>query len=69
MTEVQNTTNTTDTNTLSTPKNVEAASTKFPAVMPRVVIVGAGFGGLQAARALHSAPVHVTVIDRQNHHL
>ncbi len=69
MTEVQNTTNTTDTNTLSTPKNVEAASTNLPAVMPRVVIVGAGFGGLQAARALHSAPVHVTVIDRQNHHL
>jgi NADH dehydrogenase len=33
------------------------------------VIVGAGFGGLQAARALRHAPVQVTVIDRQNHHL
>ena len=37
--------------------------------MPRVVIVGAGFGGLQAARRLARAPVHVTVIDRNNYHL
>jgi NADH dehydrogenase len=36
---------------------------------PRVVIVGAGFGGLQAARALRHAPVEITVIDRRNHHL
>lgn len=36
---------------------------------PRVVIVGAGFGGLSCARALARAPVDVTVIDRQNHHL
>lgn len=36
---------------------------------PRVVILGAGFGGLNAARALRHAPVEVTVIDRQNHHL
>ncbi len=36
---------------------------------PRVVIVGAGFGGLRVARALRKAPVQVTVIDRQNHHL
>jgi NADH dehydrogenase len=35
----------------------------------RVVIIGAGFGGLFAARALRSAPVDVTVIDRTNHHL
>ncbi len=40
-----------------------------PAVKPHVVIVGAGFGGLQAARALRDAPVEVTVIDRNNHHL
>jgi len=33
------------------------------------VIVGAGFGGLYAARALRRAPVDVTVIDRRNHHL
>ncbi|MDR3634622.1 MAG: NAD(P)/FAD-dependent oxidoreductase [Isosphaeraceae bacterium] len=36
---------------------------------PRVVIVGAGFGGLNAAQALRRARVRVTVIDRQNHHL
>jgi NADH:ubiquinone reductase (H+-translocating) len=35
----------------------------------RVVIVGAGFGGLFAARALRRAPVDVTVVDRTNYHL
>src|SRR5262245_28173304 len=35
---------------------------------PQVVIVGAGFGGLEAAKALERAPVDVTVIDRENHH-
>lgn len=40
-----------------------------PGRLPRVVIVGAGFGGLAAARALREAPVDVTVIDRRNHHL
>lgn len=35
----------------------------------RVVIVGAGFGGLAAARGLARAPVDVTVIDRHNYHL
>jgi NADH:ubiquinone reductase (H+-translocating) len=35
----------------------------------RAVIIGAGFGGLFAARALRRAPVDVTVIDRTNHHL
>src|SRR5712671_3037056 len=34
----------------------------------RVVIVGAGFGGLNAARALAAVPVSITVIDRKNHH-
>lgn len=38
-------------------------------VMPRIVIVGAGFGGLTAAKALGHASARVTVIDRQNHHL
>src|SRR6266478_6265834 len=70
MKETQDTTTTTtNTNTLSTPKNLESVPANVPTVMPRVVIVGAGFGGLQAAKALHSTPVHVTVIDRQNHHL
>ena len=36
---------------------------------PRVVIVGGGFGGLAAARALAKAPVEVTLVDRHNHHL
>lgn len=36
---------------------------------PHVVILGAGFAGLYAARALRRAPVEVTVIDRSNHHL
>jgi NADH:ubiquinone reductase (H+-translocating) len=35
---------------------------------PRVVIVGAGFGGLSAAQALASAPAQVTIIDRRNYH-
>ena len=39
------------------------------APVPRVVIVGAGFGGLTAARSLAGAPVAVTVVDRRNHHL
>ncbi|HEY8325409.1 MAG TPA: NAD(P)/FAD-dependent oxidoreductase [Ktedonobacterales bacterium] len=34
---------------------------------PRVVIIGAGFGGLNAARRFRNAPVDVTVIDRSNH--
>jgi len=42
--------------------------TSAPAV-PHVVIVGGGFAGLWAARALASAPVRITLIDRQNHHL
>jgi NADH dehydrogenase len=36
---------------------------------PTVVIVGGGFGGLKAARALADAPVRVVLVDRQNHHL
>src|SRR3712207_6617571 len=36
---------------------------------PRVVVVGAGFGGLAAARALADAPIALTVIDQRNHHL
>jgi NADH:ubiquinone reductase (H+-translocating) len=35
---------------------------------PRVVVIGAGFGGMETAKALRDAPVHVTVIDRQNHY-
>lgn len=37
--------------------------------LKQVVIVGAGFAGLSAARELSGAPVNVTIIDQQNHHL
>ena len=37
--------------------------------LPHVVIIGGGFAGLTAARALQKAPVRVPVIDRRNHHL
>ena len=36
---------------------------------PHVVIIGGGFGGLDAARALAEAPVRVTLLDRHNYHL
>src|SRR5437868_4229010 len=36
--------------------------------VPRVVVVGGGFGGLNAARALARYPVRVTLVDRKNHH-
>jgi NADH:quinone reductase (non-electrogenic) len=36
---------------------------------PHVVILGGGFGGLEAARRLKSAPVRITLVDRHNHHL
>jgi NADH dehydrogenase len=35
---------------------------------PTIVILGAGFGGLEAAKTLHRAPVEITLIDRQNYH-
>lgn len=54
---------------LSVPSQIEEKSGKAPAAVPHVVIIGAGFGGLQAAQALRKAPVNVTVIDRNNHHL
>ena len=59
-------------NTSTTEPQVQSANEQGQremATLPRVIIVGAGFGGLQAAHALKDAPVHVTVIDRQNHHL
>jgi NADH dehydrogenase len=53
------TTGAADMTTVSTPSTT----------LPHIVIVGAGFGGLQAAKALGHAAAQVTVIDRQNHHL
>ncbi|HNB50578.1 MAG TPA: NAD(P)/FAD-dependent oxidoreductase [Anaerolineales bacterium] len=37
--------------------------------LPHILILGAGFGGLNAARALREAPVQITLIDRKNYHL
>jgi NADH dehydrogenase len=36
---------------------------------PHIVIIGGGFGGIAAARALKRAPVRLTMVDRRNHHL
>jgi NADH:ubiquinone reductase (H+-translocating) len=40
----------------------------MPTDTPRVVVIGAGFGGLEAARNLAKLPVKITLIDRKNHH-
>jgi NADH:ubiquinone reductase (H+-translocating) len=37
--------------------------------LPNVVIIGGGFGGLYAARALRHAAVRITIVDRRNHHV
>jgi NADH:ubiquinone reductase (H+-translocating) len=39
------------------------------AALPRVVIIGGGFGGINAAKVLGTAPVKLTVVDKNNHHL
>src|SRR5438309_3663384 len=43
--------------------------TTAPAKLHRVVIVGAGFGGLETTYRLAGSPVAITLIDRRNHHL
>src|SRR6266568_783089 len=43
-------------------------SNSMPDRQPRIVVIGAGFGGLEAARALAKLPVRITLIDRKNHH-
>ena len=40
-----------------------------PKNLPRIVVIGAGFGGLSVARGLRLAPAFVTVIDKTNHNL
>ncbi len=45
------------------------STTQWPRGLPRVVILGAGFGGLTAATGLRKAPLSITVIDRRNYHL
>src|SRR5262245_47693290 len=49
---------------LGRPMNAEARE-----MTPHIVIVGGGFGGLEAARGLAGAPVRVTLIDRHNYHV
>jgi NADH dehydrogenase FAD-containing subunit len=44
-------------------------STGLQKNFPRIVIVGGGFGGLAAAKALKHTPARITLIDRSNHHL
>src|SRR4051812_5188203 len=51
--------------TLATPEQVAVPPRTG---RPRVVVVGAGFGGLSVARALAEAPVDVLVLDRNNYH-
>lgn len=41
---------------------------RMPQQRPQIVIVGAGFGGLQTAKTLGRAPVDITIVDRQNYH-
>ncbi len=51
--------------TLTRPNDLAA---DLPGLPPRVVIIGGGFAGLEAAKALGDAPVRVTLLDRRNHH-
>ncbi len=48
--------------------NLAEQSGQQPTKRPQVVIVGAGFGGLEACRALSGADADVTLVDAQNHH-
>lgn len=48
---------------------IRRMSTTTPSSRPRIVIVGCGFGGLEAARKLQGADVDVTIVDKTNHHL
>ncbi len=54
---------------MSTVNVRENGVSPLPDKRPRVVIVGAGFGGIYAAKALEKAPVDIIVIDRNNHHV
>src|SRR5260221_12489348 len=53
----------------STHEPMRQIMTSAPQPRPRVVIIGAGFGGLSAAKQLARAPFDVTVVDRHNYHL
>ncbi|MFY3386294.1 NAD(P)/FAD-dependent oxidoreductase [Paracidovorax sp. MALMAid1276] len=53
----------------TSPSTTQSPSPHSPSPRPRIVIIGCGFGGLEAARALRGAAVDVTLVDRTNHHL
>ena len=54
----------------ATPAPSMASASSIPsASIPHVLILGGGFGGLWATRALAHAPVRITLVDRTNHHL
>jgi NADH dehydrogenase len=55
---------------LTLPGNAERIYvSEVPLMVPHVVIVGGGFGGLSAARSLRGAAVRVTLLDKRNYHL
>jgi NADH:ubiquinone reductase (H+-translocating) len=62
-------TSTTPTDPPAASSAAEAPRRADPGRPPRVVIVGAGFGGITLARELAEAPVEVVLVDRRNHHL
>jgi hypothetical protein len=51
------------------PERVASAEITVQPQRPRLVIIGAGFGGLAAATRLKGADAEITVIDQHNHHL
>ncbi len=58
-----------DTPTDAQPRSEAAAVAAHPERKPRIVIVGGGFGGVAAARALRKSNAEVVLIDRRNHHI
>src|SRR5215211_3949898 len=57
-----------DTAVLNSAELAEAQPAPRPSGRPRVVVVGAGFGGLSVAHSLRRADVDVLVLDRNNYH-
>jgi NADH dehydrogenase len=54
---------------VETGEAIRSSIIAYVSTVPHVVVVGGGFGGLFAARALRNAPVRVTLVDRHNYHL
>src|SRR5688572_18448817 len=50
-------------------ESMSSSHTPSAAARPHIVIVGCGFGGLEAARALRHADVDITIVEKTNHHL